>query len=156
MKVGNAKFILPTLKSLCVFLIILFFICGIHNNSFSQGTGTITGTVTDADTGLPLPGVNVQLRHTVLGTSTSLEGEFSLSRIEAGSYSVMASMIGYTIQTIDNVAILPGSPAKLDFKLAMSFVEVDAVVVTASRKAKSLSETPNSISIISAMDIRKR
>lgn len=156
MKVENSKFILPTLKSLCVFLIILFFICGIHNNSFSQGTGTITGTVTDADTGLPLPGVNVQLRHTVLGTSTSLEGEFSLSRIEAGSYSVMASMIGYKIQAVDNVAILPGSPAKLDFKLEMSFVEADAIVVTASRKAKSLSETPNSISIISAMDIRKR
>ncbi len=107
MKVESSNSILPMLKSFCMFLIISFFICGIHNNSFSQETGTITGTVMDADTGLPLPGVNILLRHTVLGTSTSLKGEFSLSRIEAGSYSVMASMIGYKIQTIDNVAIIP-------------------------------------------------
>ncbi|MFQ5750958.1 MAG: TonB-dependent receptor domain-containing protein [bacterium] len=119
-------------------------------------TGSLSGRVEDSNTGHPLPGVNIIIKDTVLGTSTNLDGEFSLSGIWSGTYTVMASMIGYKVKTIENVKVLPDLPVILDFKLEESFVELSPVVVTASRKSKSLSETPNSVSVVSALDIRKR
>lgn len=135
-----------------VFLVLL---CGIL---FSQAadTGKLSGTVIDAETNEPLAGVNIILVGTVLGASTDLDGEFNLTGIQRGVYSIKASMIGYKTQTFEKVTIAPGSPAILNFKLEESFIETSPVIVTASKRSKSLSETPNSVSIVSARDIRKR
>lgn len=144
------------MNSIRIFVTFLICVSFLNSPSFGQQTGSIEGTVVDASSGAPLPGVNILIKDTVLGTSSSLKGEFRLGKIRPGTYSIMASMIGYRIQTKENVTIVPGSPATLNFRLEESFVEGDAVVVTASRKAKSLAETPNSVSVVSAMDIRKR
>lgn len=45
--------------------------------SFAQEK-TITGTVTDADDGLPLPGASVVIEGTTTGTSTDLNGKYSI------------------------------------------------------------------------------
>lgn len=118
--------------------------------------GRIAGRVVDASTGEPLPGVNIILQGTVLGTSTNAEGRFSLSGIDPGVYSVMASMIGYKIETASNVQVQPDATATLNFRLQETSIQTDPVIVTASRKSSSLAETPNSVSVISALDIRKR
>ncbi len=47
-------------------------------------------------------------------------------------------------------------PTVLRFDLQESFIELSPVVVTASRRSKSLAETPNSVSVISALDIQRR
>ncbi len=125
-------------------------------NAQQNETGRLSGAVVDAATGKPLPGVNIILKNTVLGTSTDLNGEFHLSGIRRGTYAVMASMIGYKIKTYENVSIAPGSPVILNFKLEQSFIETSPVIVTASKKSKSLAETPNSVSVITSADIRKR
>ncbi len=153
----NSK-VLTQLKPSLISFILCFNILFSINISFSQTarTGTISGTVVDATTGTPLPGVNIIIKNTVVGTSTNFDGEFEISDIRTGTYSVMASMIGYKIKTYDNLKVAPDLPVILDFHLEESFVEMDAVVVTASRKSKSLSETPNSVSVVSSMDIRKR
>lgn len=121
-----------------------------------KNTGSVAGTVIDANTGKPLPGVNIILKGTVLGTSTNLEGEFALSGIQAGDYSIMASMIGYESRTFRNIQVQSDKTAWLDFKLLETIIETSPVIVTASRKSKSLAETPNSVSIVSARDIEKR
>ena len=119
-------------------------------------TGAISGMVTDAKTGQPLPGVNIIVKNTVVGTSTNLDGEFSLSRLRPGTYEVMASIIGYKKLTMDNVTVSRDLPVILEFQLQESFVEMSPVVVTASRKSQSLAETANSVSVVSAAEIRKR
>ncbi|MFQ5604742.1 MAG: TonB-dependent receptor domain-containing protein [bacterium] len=153
---GKDALVLRHINRHCLALLCLFYIAG-AGTLFSQAMlkGTISGTVIDAKTGESLPGVNIIIKDTVMGTSTNLDGEFRLSGIRAGTYTVVASMIGFKKQTFQ-VKITPGVPVMLQFKLEESFVEMSPVVVTASRKSKSLSETPNSVSVISALDIRKR
>lgn len=57
----------------------------------------VTGTVKD-QTGAPLPGVNVLLKGTSVGTTTDVEGNFSIS---ASSDNVLVfSFIGYTTEEI--------------------------------------------------------
>ena len=55
------------LSVLLVFSILLLS----HTGAFAAVTGKISGVVTDAETGEPLPGVNVIVEGTVLGAATS-------------------------------------------------------------------------------------
>ncbi|SMO62754.1 SusC/RagA family TonB-linked outer membrane protein [Fodinibius sediminis] len=59
----------------------------------------VEGTVIDGETGEPLPGVNISVEGTTKGTTTNVEGKFSLE--VAGPESVLIfSFIGYKTQKI--------------------------------------------------------
>lgn len=76
---------------------------------------TITGNITDAETGEPLIGANIVVTGTTSGTIADYDGNFSLS-VPANSNSLTISYTGYTEQVIDitdlnvvNVAMEPGA-----------------------------------------------
>ena len=56
---------------------------------------TVQGTVTDANTGEALPGVNVFLQQTQDGDATDIDGEFEITGVESGTYTIVATFIGY-------------------------------------------------------------
>lgn len=66
--------------------------------SFAQGT--VSGTVTDAETGLPLEGASVFAQNTTKGTVTDKEGAFKLY-LEKGGYEIAVSFSGYAGKTIN-------------------------------------------------------
>lgn len=90
-------------------------------------TGTITGSVADAGTGESLPGVNVILQGTQQGTVTDAEGNYSISGIEPGTYTVVASFVGYA-QTTQDVVVDAGEEAQANFQLQQAAVSMDEVV----------------------------
>lgn len=55
---------------------------------------TITGTVSDAETGDSLPGVNVVVSNSNTGTSTNQNGEYSLS-VSANADSLVFTFVGF-------------------------------------------------------------
>ena len=61
---------------------------------------TVSGTVTDRDDGGALPGVNVVVKGTTVGTVTNIEGNYSLSVPDDASTLVFSS-VGYTAQEIE-------------------------------------------------------
>ena len=63
------------LKNLLSGLLLLLIVPSL---AFAQ-TGTVEGTVTDAETGDPLPGANVQLANTGLGAATNPDGNYQVS-----------------------------------------------------------------------------
>ncbi len=76
-------------------LLVLVFLTGITLQAFSQGS-TVTGRVTDGDSGMP--GVNVQIKGTISGTVTDINGDFSLN---AKPEDVLVfSFIGFATQEI--------------------------------------------------------
>ncbi len=56
---------------------------------------TITGVVTDVDTGRPLADVNVFIANTTWGAVTDTDGVYTLERIPYGTYELVASRMGY-------------------------------------------------------------
>ena len=60
---------------------------------------TVTGTVTDARDGSTLPGVNIVVVGTTVGTITDIDGNFSLA-VPATSAELMFSMVGYSTVTM--------------------------------------------------------
>jgi len=62
------------------------------------GQGILTGTITDAKTGEPLPFVNVivtQNGQQVGGATTDVNGEFQIRQLTPGTYDMQASFVGY-------------------------------------------------------------
>lgn len=73
--------------------LVLLFIILAH---LTQGFGaTIEGVASDAASGETLPGATVLLKGTTYATTTDLDGYYELKNVPAGSYTLVASFIGY-------------------------------------------------------------
>lgn len=84
---------------------------------------TVTGKVTSAEDGSALPGVNVVLKGTAIGTATDTEGRYSLS-VPASGGSLIFSFIG--LQTLE-IAI--GDRNTIDVSLAQDATQLSEVVI---------------------------
>lgn len=98
----------------------------------AQSTGKLAGRVFDASTGEPLPGANVLLDGTQMGTITDVDGNYFIIGVPVGTYNVQASFVGYQAQTVENVEINAGYTRELDFTLSPG-VELDEIVVEYER-----------------------
>ena len=101
----------------------------------------VTGSVTDAGTGEKLVGANVIVEGTEAGTSTDIDGNYSLT-VPAGlsSAEITARYIGYRQATITVTA--SGSN---DFALEEDVLKMDAVMVTGVAGALTKTKTTFSI-----------
>lgn len=96
---------------------------------------TVTGTVTSAVDGTPLPGVNVLVQGTTNGTQTDFDGNYTIDAVEGDV--LVFSYIGTSTQ---NISV--GSQSTVDVVLVEDASQLDEVVVTAlgiKRQKKSLS-----------------
>lgn len=101
---------------------------------FAGVTGKIAGTVKDAKTGEPLPGVNVVVVGTSMGAATDAHGHYFVIGIPPGTYSVRASMIGYEITTKTQVMVTADRTTPLDFALRPTVIQGASVTVVAKRR----------------------
>ncbi len=85
---------------------------------------TITGVVTDAQDGMPLPGVNVVIKGTTTGASTDFDGNFSIQ--VSGDVVLVFSNMGYAKQEVST-----GSKSVINVAMSASMEELEGVVVTA-------------------------
>ncbi len=92
--------------------------------AYSQES-TVTGTVTSSEEGAPLPGVNVIVKGTNLGTVTDIDGNYRLS-VPAEGEILSFSFIGYTAQEIP----ISGR-STIDVQMVSDTRQLTEVVVTA-------------------------
>lgn len=115
-------------------LIYLSFLALLAGFAYGGNTGKISGTVIDAETGLPLFAANVTVEGTTLGGISNLEGFFYVINVPPGRYSVKVSMMGYQSVTIDNVVVNADFTTSLEFALKPAVLDiVPEIVVTAER-----------------------
>jgi len=86
---------------------------------------TITGTVTSAEDGAPLPGVNIRVPGTIVGTTSDSQGRYTI-RVPSGNKTLEFTFIGMTPQT---VAI--GTSDVINVIMEVSSSMLEEVVVTA-------------------------
>lgn len=99
----------------------------ISTTAFAQGT--LRGVVTDSLTKEALPGANVFLAGTALGSATNLEGAYRIDRVPEGTYTLRVSYIGYQTKTI-RVNIENNRAIVVNINLASDAIELGTVVVT--------------------------
>lgn len=114
--------------------IILFFIALFPTALFAGSTGKIAGKITDAETGEGIPGVNVIIVGTTLGSATNLDGEYTILNVPPGTYELKASAIGYSPVTVRDVRVNIDLTTRINVELGEAVVELGAeVVITAVR-----------------------
>jgi len=107
---------------------------------------TVTGTVTSSTDGLPLPGVNVIVAGTTIGTITDVDGNYSIDVPEDASLSF--SFVGYEVKLIT-----VGDATVVDVELDASIIGLDEVVVTSLGIQREKKQITYSAQNISADDI---
>ncbi|PSQ72112.1 MAG: hypothetical protein BRD31_01715 [Bacteroidetes bacterium QH_2_64_26] len=113
-------------------LVSLIAIFLITPSASGQSTGTIAGQVTDAESGAPLPGVNVVLADRDRGAATDPEGRFRVTEVTVGTHQVTARFVGYQ-STTRTVRVSAGSTTTLEMTLAPEAVDMTGIQVTALR-----------------------
>ncbi|MRG47706.1 TonB-dependent receptor plug domain-containing protein [Chitinophaga sp. SYP-B3965] len=107
----------------------------------------ITGQVRDQTTGETLPGVSIQVKGTVSGTTTDSKGVFTLKTRLKFPFTLVFSSLGFTPQEFE----VKSTSSKLDIALATQTLLGKEVVVTASRVEEQALRSPVAIE---KLDIR--
>ena len=100
--------------------------------------------------GESLPGANVVLVETSVGTSTDVDGNFKLRSVKQGKYQLKVSFVGYQDFVQD---LTLAADTKLDVVLASSSIITDEIIVRGNRAG---SKTPIAHTDIKASDFKDR
>ncbi len=123
------------------FLLLAFFVLSGFSILTAQTT-QITGTITDAADGLPIPGATVQVKGTTTGIVTDLDGHYTLT-VSPDAKTLLFSYLGYTSREVS----IEGRTV-IDVALVSDSFELDEFVVTAlgiRRNARDLSYAVQSV-----------
>ncbi len=131
-----------------IFGLILFCVSA---QAFAQ-KGAITGTVRDEVTGEAIIGANVFIEGTTTGSATDFDGNFKFA-IDPGTYTLVATFIGYANFRVTDLVVNPGEEVLLTIQLKSDDVQLDEVVVTA--KADNTSEAALLIERRESIDIKQ-
>ncbi len=118
---------------------------------------SVTGVVTDKNDGFPLPGTNVVLMQgntMITGAATDVDGRYTIADVAAGTYTLRARFVGYQ-EFETEVSLTAGQRRTLDVALNPGGLELNAVVVTASRRAEKVLDAPASISVLTAREVEQ-
>ncbi|WP_259065604.1 TonB-dependent receptor [Mucilaginibacter sp. X4EP1] len=91
---------------------------------------SISGKITDQQTGETLPGATISLTGTHTSVAADVSGIYQINGLQAGNYTIKVSYIGYQVVTKN---IVLNSNQSFDFKLSKSNLLTEEVTVTATR-----------------------
>lgn len=102
----------------------------------------ITGTITGADDGLPIPGVQILVKGTTLGTVSDLSGNYSL-RVPTSATTLIYQFVGMKSQEV-----VIGNQTVISIIMESAITDIEGVVVTAigiKRESKALGYAVQSV-----------
>jgi outer membrane receptor for ferrienterochelin and colicins len=120
-------------------------------------TVSLTGRVIDAETGTGLNNATVQILGSggeqVDGATSGADGAFRVT-VPPGAYSVVVTLLGYGTRRID--VRVDGESDTITVALASQAIELNPIVVSASREEEKALEAPATVAIVGAEEIEDR
>ena len=113
--------------------------------------GSISGRITDVQSGQPLSAIQVYITELQLGTLSRGDGRYLLPNVQAGTYTLIAERIGYVRVALE-VAVQSGQTLLRDFEMQSEALALDAIVVTGTVGQARRREVGNSVVAINVAD----
>ncbi len=113
----------------------LLFVFCLFSFQNAKAQTTVTGTITDAATGIPLPGASIVVKGTTNGVSSDFDGNYSID-VSTSTATFVVSYVGYATKEV----AFTGSTT-LNISLSEDAEQLNEVVVTAlgiKRESKAL------------------
>ena len=108
-----------------------------------QGAGAVRGSVTDPR-GQPLAGATIILEGSSVAGHSDRDGRYLLGGVPAGVHIFRTRLVGYVARR-DTVSVIAGDTVTLELRLALSAVDLDPIVISATGEAERLTRTPVAI-----------
>ncbi|WP_430467351.1 TonB-dependent receptor domain-containing protein [Winogradskyella ouciana] len=137
------KSIKNKLSLLLVFTMVSFLVSAQSN---------ISGTVQDSE-GMPLPGVNIILDGTTNGAVSDIDGNYTITNVENGTYTLTASYLGFT--TFKKSVTIDGADVVVDVTMAEDAESLDQVIVTGVTNPRSRIESSVSVTTMRPKTIQQ-
>jgi iron complex outermembrane receptor protein len=118
-------------------------------------TGRISGRVT-ALGGAPVVGAQVLLSGAGLSAETSDSGTFTIPGVPTGTYELSVFRIGYRPQNLSSITVSADQNARVAIRLDRTIVQLQGVVVAASRHAEKITDAASTITAIDAVALENR
>lgn len=131
---------------------LFYFLLVFHTSLYCQNIGSLTGTVIDSESGLPLEGATVTVDKSNFFAVTDQNGFFEIVDLPTTTYNITARFIGFKIQTKFNIIVKSAGNRSLDFVLSPMPDKLDEVILSESPFKTSI-ETPLSTQTFSAVEI---
>lgn len=100
--------------------------------TFAGTKGKIAGTVVD-ESGETLVGVQVFIDGTTKGTTTDIDGKYSIVNLDPGTYTVVFSYIGFATTRVEEVKVIVDKTTEVNVTLREEVIEGEEIVVMAER-----------------------
>ncbi|MBN1183934.1 MAG: TonB-dependent receptor [Bacteroidales bacterium] len=113
-------------------------------------TMVIKGIVLDKDNNIPLTGANVVIMGTNKGTVTDQNGQFILSALSSTNCTLTVSYAGYVSEEKN---IREGNDTLIRFYMEEAYIDLNTVVITATRTEKKLKNVPVLTQVITAKQL---
>ncbi|AEV99087.1 TonB-dependent receptor [Niastella koreensis] len=122
------------MKIMLRFALFLFLVTGLQTASLAQ-SGALQGKVTTAD-GKPAEGITVGITNKKWATATNQQGEYKLTGIKPGSYTIRVTAVG--LKAVDKTVTLnEGEILVTDFVLTENHATLQEVVIAAGKRSWS-------------------
>ncbi|MDT8342145.1 MAG: TonB-dependent receptor [Longimicrobiales bacterium] len=121
-------------------------------------TGTLTGSVVDAQTGAPVSGAQVDvIQGTTQVTSVlaDAQGRFR-TQLQAGTYALVATSVGYTPTRVDGVVVLAGQTTDRAVEMTSTAFELAGLTVTAGRQEENVISAVSNVVTVGAERVQER
>ncbi|MBI2430245.1 MAG: TonB-dependent receptor [Ignavibacteriales bacterium] len=120
-----------------------------------KNIGSITGITQHVDSKERLPFVNLLIKGTSIGTSSNVNGEFTLMKVPAGMHTLIVSSVGHrTIELTVNVE--EGKATNVIISLENESVQMNEILVYgASLKKERITEAPAAISVVEGKGLQR-
>ena len=119
-----------------------------------QGTGVITGTVTDS-AGLPIVGARLSVDGAAIAAGSAANGRYTLNGVRPGSYLLRARLLGYRAAE-QTVTVITGQTATANFRLARSAAELERIVVSTGYGTQTKANVTGATEVVAGEEISKR
>jgi len=134
------------LKFYCKAFLLIALLTG-SGEILAQGFNA-TGSVKDSRSGDPMPGVNVTVKGTTLGTVTDGNGNYAI-QVNAESATLTFSFIGYRVKEVS----VTSARTVVDVTLDEDFTSLEEVVITGLASSIKRSNLANAITTVSAKEL---
>ncbi|MBD81283.1 MAG: TonB-dependent receptor [Crocinitomicaceae bacterium] len=113
--------------------------------------GTVKGVVKSNGEGIEF--VQVRIDSTTYGAITNSQGKFTIKNVPYGKHKITASFVGYTRVQKELILSKTQPEAQLNFELTETIMELEHIVITATKTPKRQTDSPVIVNVINSQTL---
>ncbi|MCH7857720.1 MAG: carboxypeptidase-like regulatory domain-containing protein [Gemmatimonadetes bacterium] len=119
----------------------------IHVDRRAARVGTVTGEVTHAQSGVPVPAAQVFISDLRLGGLSQRNGRYLLQNVPAGTHTLSVTRMGY--RTVEaQITVRGGQTIEQGFSIAEEALQLDPIIVTGTVGGTTRRSIGNAVSVV--------